>query len=167
MGRAWDEATGWEFDALRRLPDPVARRLWFRATVAAWRLILTTRAGLTLAALVLLPPLLLSLVIWLVAWLLGWGAVWRVVAEVATHSLLYRKYHRFVHWAKCEFWFPYMRPFVRVELFRHDPATYRAGRGAAVACGIGEQGTPNQALQQTGAARSLPGIRSSPSGPGC
>lgn len=157
MGRPWDEAIGWEFDALRRLPDPVARRLWFRATVAAWRLIFTTRTGLTLLGLVILPPLLLSLAIWLVAWLLGWAAVWRVVAEVAAHMLLYRKYHHFVTWAKCEFWFPYMRPFVRVELFRHDPATYRARHSADVAGGTGEQGTPNQTPQQTGAAVSVSG----------
>jgi hypothetical protein len=151
MGMAWDEATGWEFDALRRLPDPVARRLWFRATVAAWRLVLTTRAGLTLAVFVALPPVLLSLAIWLVAWLLGSAEVWRVAAELAAHVLLYHQYHRFVTWAKCEFWFPYMRPFVRVELFRHDPATYGAGCGAAVAGGIGEQGTPNDPLHLTAA----------------
>src|SRR5689334_23338680 len=103
MERPWDGATGWEYDALRRLPDAVARRLWLRATVAAWRLLFTTRSGLALAVLVSILPFLLTAVIWLAAWLLGWGAVWRLAAEITFHLLLYPQYRRFVIWAKCEF----------------------------------------------------------------
>jgi hypothetical protein len=151
----WDKAPGWEYDLLRLLPPTDAQWVWSRAWKRASRRLLTRVWGPPLLILMFLPLGVVAVAVWQLAAAAGWGRGGRVLAELAVHLVVAVPFHLLLTRVLP----PFMRPFIRDELFVYvrdvlPPANAQpwadvlTGRTAAPGCpetsGVGSAGGRNR-----------------------
>lgn len=113
MDKPWDDAVGWEFDALRLLPEADAQVVWDRVRPKAWEAFKDTANGARMTACFCLPVVASLVAVWKIAAVLGLGFWGTVAAEFVVHLLLLeRPFRRLASVLHARYWHPFLRPYL-------------------------------------------------------
>ena len=120
MSRPWNDAVGWEFDALRLLPYAAAKAVARRAGARAWNEFLSTRSGVLIVGSLCLAVAGSVAGVWFLAAAFGLGGLGCLAAELVVHLVfLEGPFVRPAAALRARYWYPFLKPYLADELLDH------------------------------------------------